>query len=551
MFNDAVLRWMNDLSARGIFITDAELNVRAWNQWLEARTGRSAAEVVGRSLLELYPDLVERGLDRQYRDALTGQVMFLSYRLHRYLLPITAEGDGASLGLMQQSARIGPLVEDDRVIGTITVIDDVTERIAREEQLVRLLAREQSARRDAEAANRMKDEFLATVSHELRTPLNAIAGWIQIIRKKNIEPEFLAHGLDVIERNVKMQTKIIEDILDVSRIITGKLNLTVTPVDLVPIIGAALDSVQLAAEAKGIEIKWSVDSKTGPVSGDPSRLQQVVWNLVSNAIKFTPAGGIVEVRLARVGSQAEIRVSDNGKGISGEFLPYVFERFRQADSTSARQHSGLGLGLAIVRHLVEMHGGTIQAESAGEGLGATFTVRLPLITIQKSKAVAESAHRAQGDGGEPATGNMGETPLNNMPRLDGLRALVVDDELDAREMLRVLLVHFGAEVKTSGSAQEALSALESWGPDVLISDVGMPDQDGYSLIYQVREREPERGGQIPAIALTGYSAEHDRAKLIEAGYHIHMSKPVEADQLVEAILSLTGKAGKSHYNSAE
>jgi signal transduction histidine kinase len=522
MLNEAALRWMNDLSAQGIFMTDAGLTIRAWNNWLETHSGRTAAEMIGRNLLDAYPDLVERGLDKYYNDVLEGQVRLLSQRLHSYLLPMTPQDDEAPFTMMQQSARIAPLVEDDRVIGTITVIDDVTERIAREEQLVRLLNREQAARKEAVMANRAKDEFLATVSHELRTPLNAISGWIDIIRKKDVEPELLAHGMEVVERNVRMQTKIVEDILDVSRIITGKLSLSILPVDLAPIVAAALDAVRPAADAKEIQLRCAVDSNTVLVSGDPNRLQQIVWNLVSNAIKFTPKRGEVDVQLARVGSQAEIKVSDNGKGISAEFLPYVFERFRQADSTSARQHSGLGLGLAIVRHLVEMHGGTVQAESKGEGQGATFIVRLPVVILRDAKTIPLSEDEATGDGADSVV-NEGDAAMDNISRLSGIRALVVEDEPDAREMLVVMLARFGAEVKSSASAQEALKTLEQWKPDVLVSDVGMPDEDGYSLIHQIRALGPARGGQTPAIALTGYSRPEDRSRLLAAGYHVHLS----------------------------
>ncbi|HVG20951.1 MAG TPA: HAMP domain-containing sensor histidine kinase, partial [Blastocatellia bacterium] len=346
MLNEAALRWMNDLSAQGILMTDADLIVRGWNNWLETRSGRGAAEMIGRSLFEAYPDLVERRLDRYYRNALAGQVEILSQALHHYLLPMPPQSGEGSFSQMQQSARIAPLIDGDLIIGTITVIDDVTERIAREEQLVQLLKREQAARKEAEAANRTKDEFLATVSHELRTPLNAIAGWVQIINRPGVNPNFLAQGLETIERNVNMQTKIVEDILDVSRIITGKLQLEVATIDLKQVVESALDSVRLAADAKRIQLRLTLDPDAGTMSGDPNRLQQVVWNLVSNAIKFTPAGGAVTISLSRVDSLVEIRVSDTGKGISSEFLPFVFERFRQADNTSKRQHSGLGLGLA-------------------------------------------------------------------------------------------------------------------------------------------------------------------------------------------------------------
>ena len=551
MLNEAALRWMNDLSAQGIFITDADLKVRVWNHWLEVHSGRRAADMIGQSLLEAYPELVERGLNKYYEDALAGQVRLLSHRLHGHLLPMASPEGDASYPLMQQSARIAPLIEGDRIIGTITVIDDVTERTAREVQLERLLTRERTARKEAETANRAKDEFLATVSHELRTPLNAISGWVQILRKKEGDREFFEHGLGVLERNVRIQTKIIEDILDVSRIITGKLSLTVTTVNLAPIIDAALDAMRLAAEAKGIQIRRSLDNDAGPVSGDASRLQQVIWNLVSNAIKFTPKGGTVDVRLSRVESQAEIRVSDDGSGISAEFLPFVFERFRQADSTSARQHSGLGLGLAIVRHLIEMHGGTVQAWSEGEGKGSTFIIRIPFMAVRDLEESAQQADLSTDNGEQAIPTKIGNTAVDNAARLSGVRILIVDDEADAREMLHIMLVQFGIEVKTSSSAQEALEILELWKPDILISDVGMPDEDGYSLIQQVRELERERGGQTPAIALTGYSRAEDRSQLLAAGYQVHLSKPVELASLLDAIMSLSGRAEKQFYSSVE
>jgi PAS domain S-box-containing protein len=549
MLNEAALRWMNDLSAQGIFMTDVELTVVGWNHWLEVHSGRTAAEMIGRNLLEAYPGLAERGLDKYYESALAGQVRLLSNRLHHYLLPMPPQDGETSFTLMQQSARIAPLIEDDRVIGTITVIDDVTERIEREQQLVRLLGREQAARKEAETANRAKDEFLATVSHELRTPLNAIAGWVQIMRKEDVDPKFMAHGLEVLERNAKMQTKIIEDILDVSRIITGKLSLSVTRVDLVPVIESALETVRLAADAKGIRLQATLDPDVGPVAGDSTRLQQIVWNLVSNAIKFTPQGGAVNIRLARVESQAEITVSDTGKGITGEFLPFVFDRFRQADSKSTRQHSGLGLGLAIVRHLMEMHGGTVAAASDGDGRGATFTLRLPIMAsraIEDSPPQTETELRVEAAKASFAGGN---NLADNNLRLNGLRVLIVDDEADSREMLEVILIHLGAEVKAADSAKQALGLLKDWDPDALISDVEMPHEDGYSLIHKVRALEPERGGRIPAIALTGYGRPEDRAQLLAAGYQVHLSKPVNLIHLVDAIANLTGRVQSAHYTS--
>ena len=551
MLNDAALRWMNDLSAQGIFMTDAELTIRWWNHWLEARSNRTSAEMLGRNLLDAYPDLVERGLDKYYKDALEGQIKVLSHRFHRYLLPMPPQGIETSFTVMQQSARIAPLIDDDRVIGTITVIDDVTERIAREDQLMRLLSQEQAARKEAEMANRSKDQFLATVSHELRTPLNAISGWIQLLIKKDVDQEFLAHGLEVVDRNVKMQTKIIEDILDVSRIITGKLSLSVTQVNLTPVIEAALDAVRLAADAKGIRLEWALDPDSGPVSGDPTRLQQIVWNLVSNAIKFTPRGGVVNVRLARVESQAEVVVSDTGKGISSDFLPFVFERFRQADSTSTRQHSGLGLGLAIVRHLVEMHGGTVSAASEGDGRGATFTLRLPIMAARRTGDTVPQSNNQQSSKDTKLVfadrGNLG----GDKAKLAERRVLIVDDEPDARELLEVILLQFGAEVKVATSVQQALEILERWKPDAIVSDVGMPDEDGYSLIQKVRMLELVRGGLTPAIALTGYGRPEDRLKLLAAGYQVHLSKPVEMRQLVDSIASLTNQGEKKRSTLVE
>jgi signal transduction histidine kinase/ActR/RegA family two-component response regulator len=544
MLNDAALRWMNDLSAQGIFMTDAELTIRWWNHWLEARSNRTSAEMIGRNLLDLYPDLVERGLDKYYKDALEGQIKLLSHRLHHYLLPMAPQGDETTFKMMQQSARIAPLVEGDRVIGTITVIDDVTERISRENQLMRLLSREQAARKEAEMANRAKDQFLATVSHELRTPLNAISGWVQLLIKKDVDQQFLAHGLEVVDRNVRMQTKIIEDILDVSRIITGKLSLSVTQVNLVSVIEAALDAVRLAADAKGIRLEWALDPDSGPVSGDPARLQQVVWNLISNAIKFTPRGGVVNVRLARVESQVEIMVSDTGKGISSDFLPFVFERFRQADTSSTRHHGGLGLGLAIVRHLVEMHGGTVSAASEGEGRGATFILRLPIKAVLRIEDTAPqgNSHRSSNDTEPVFTGRSNLS--DDKAKLAELRVLIVDDEADARELLEVILLQFGAEVKGATSVQQALEILECWKPDAIVSDVGMPIEDGYSLIQKIRMLEPARGGLTPAIALTGYGRPEESLQLLSAGYQIHLSKPVEMRKLIDSIADLTNK--KTH-----
>jgi signal transduction histidine kinase len=381
---------------------------------------------------------------------------------------------------------------------------------------------------EARESNRAKDDFLATLSHELRTPLTAMLGWIRMLRSGHLDAPTAARALEVIDRNTKLQAQLIEDLLDVSRIITGKLDLDFRSVDLVGVIEAAIDAVGQGADAKSIRLAKTFDRTAGVVSGDPARLQQVVWNLLSNAIKFTPKGGRVDVRLDRAASYVRIRVIDTGKGISAEFLPHIFGRFRQADSTTTRAHGGLGLGLAIVHHLVELHHGTVQAESAGEDEGATFTVMLPLLTLREAGDVA-SRRRA---GGSAAMAP---------PRLDGARVLVVDDEADTREVLTTILGGSGAEVTSVGSTGDALDALARARPDVLVSDIAMPDEDGYALIRQVRALEADGGGRIPAVALTAHARPEDRTQVMTAGYQVHLPKPVEPSTLVEAVARLLGR----------
>ena len=535
-WKEAALQWFDDLAAQGILMTDAELNIRGWNQWLESHSGRSQSEMLGRNLFEMYPDLVERRLDQCFTDALAGRVCIISQRLHGYLLPMPPDSPG-SFSSMQQSARVAPLAADGRVLGTISVIEDVTERVERENRLVQLLASEKAARAEAEAANRAKDEFLAIVSHELRTPLNAISGWAQILRNsKSSVPT--SHALEAIERNAKAQAKLIEDILDASRIITGKLRLDVRAVDLISVIESAIETVRPAADARSIQIDSLLDPMASFVSGDPTRLQQIIWNLLSNAIKFTTGPGRVEVRLRQVDRQAEIAVKDSGQGISPEFLPFVFERFRQADAASTRRHGGLGLGLAIVRHLTELHGGTVHAESEGPGRGAIFTLRLPLLAVQR-----RSHHQNQDSAVDPATdGHSGDGVIPGPHRpLEGLRVLVVDDEADAREMLYAMFKQNGAEARAASTSREALEIVSQWAPEVLVSDVGMPDEDGYFLISKIRALDPERGGRIPAVALTGYASAEDRLRLLSAGYQIHATKPVELDALLRAVAGCVGR----------
>ena len=407
--------------------------------------------------------------------------------------------------------------------GTATEIEDQKQL---EQQRELLLQQEQVAREEAERANRIKDEFLAVLSHELRSPLNPILGWSRLLQTRKFDAARTTEALATIERNAKLQAELIEDLLDVSRILQGKLSLNVTPVALTSTIEAAMETVRLAAEAKSIQIYTRLEPEVGVVSGDASRLQQVVWNLLSNAIKFTPQGGRVDIRLERIGSQAQITVSDTGKGIQADFLPYVFDYFRQADATTTRKFGGLGLGLAIVRHLVELHGGTVQADSPGVGQGATFTVRLPLLLsqLQSDRCLDQS---------EPSLD------------LNEVEILVVDDDTDAREFVTFLLEQYGARVRAVSSAGEALTALTQSVPDVLLSDIGMPDVDGYMLMQQVRTLPPEQGGQIRAIALTAYAGEINYQQAIAAGFQSHISKPVEPAELVSVITSLAKRSCSS------
>ena len=409
---------------------------------------------------------------------------------------------------------------------------DITDRKLAESERDRLLESERHARAEAERASRIKDEFLAVVSHELRTPLNAIFGYAQLLRMGPQSPEETSQGLEVIERNARMQGQIIEDLLDMSRIVSGKIRLDVRRVDLPPVIDAAIETVRAAADAKGIGILPTLDPHAGPVSGDPGRLQQVVWNLLSNAIKFTPKGGRVRVLLQRVNSHVEILVSDNGAGIRPDFLPHVFERFRQAESPTTRRHGGLGLGLSIARSLVEAHGGTVRVESEGEGRGATFAVTLPLSPVRATPEDDDRVH---------PTAVSGAGPSKDGPSLNGVRVLVVDDEPDGRALVRRILEGCGAEVLAAGSAREALELLDGQRVDVLLSDIGMPDEDGHTLLRKLRARGTADGAQVPAAALTAFARTEDRTRALLAGFQTHLAKPVEARELIATVASLAGR----------
>jgi PAS domain S-box-containing protein len=411
----------------------------------------------------------------------------------------------------------------------VSIKRDITTRKKTEERLAQLLVRERTARADAEKANRLKDEFLATLSHELRTPLNAVIGWSRILKAGRLDNESSVHAIEVIERNAWSQKQIIEDILDVSRVITGKLQLHLGPVDLIAVVNAALDAVRPALEAKDIRIETQFQESLKVIAGDVDRLQQVVWNLLSNASKFTPVGGTVSIRIGQDESNVQIEVRDTGPGIAADFLPHVFERFRQADGSTTRTHGGLGLGLAIVRHLVELHGGMIAAENETAGTGAVFTVRLPLPSSELSLERVPAATRVD----QKVT----EVDLKDV------RILVVEDELDALDLLMIDLTAHGAKVRGAASAAEALELLRAEQFDLLISDIGMADTDGYNLIKQVRRQEIGHREHIPSIALTAYARTQDRIRALTAGYNTHVAKPVEIKELVTVVKCLIGKIG--------
>lgn len=425
---------------------------------------------------------------------------------------------------------IGRIVEWDaegkplRMLGTHT---DIHDRKEIEAERARLLAREQAARQQAESASRMKDEFLAIVSHELRSPLNGILGWSRLLRSRQLDPGTTEKALASIERNAQAQTQLIEDLLDISRIIRGTVRLTLRPVGLIPIVQASLDTIRPTAEAKSIHLVSHLDPNAGLVSGDSDRLQQIIWNLLSNAVKFTPNGGQVDIRLYRVDHHVRIAVTDTGKGISPEFLPHVFDRFRQADATTTRHQGGLGLGLAIVRSLVELHGGTIWVESPGEGLGATFTLELPLLSD-----------------GQASNGSFIPAASGHPTSLEHVRVLVVDDETDTREFLAIALEQFGAAVTTAASAAEAFARFQQDPPDILLSDIGMPEEDGYSLIQRIRALPPELGGQVPAAALTAYVRGDDRLEALQAGFQLHVPKPIEPLRLLQVVSQLRLQLGQ-------
>ena len=507
-----------------IFMMDPDGTIISWNEGVERNLGFMESEFIGQhgKLIFTPEDIAAEAADQEFKTAREqGRAQDERWHLRK---------DGSRFF----ASGILTSMRNDRgqLLGFAKIMRDITDRKRAEEERLQLLASEQAARAEAENANRLKDEFLATLSHELRTPLMAILGWSEILQAGRYDPQELEQGLATIARNAKAQAQLIEDLLDVSRIISGKLRLDVHTVELTPVIEAALESVQTAADAKGIQLSKDLDAAAGPVSADAGRLQQVIWNLLSNAIKFTPRSGRVEVRLARVNTHVEITVSDTGQGIDTEFLPYVFERFRQADASTRRPHAGLGLGLAIVRHLSELHGGSVHAESAGLGQGAAFTVRLPMATASPVPAIQPSETPTDEDRDSDCT-----------PNLAGLSVLVVDDEPDARELLRRVLQQCDALVHVAGSAAEGLRLFEKHRPDMLISDIGMPGEDGYDLIRQIRAHEGGGNPRMPAVALTAFARSEDRRRAMLAGFQVHMPKPVMPSELIAVVASLAGRTG--------
>ena len=502
------------------------------NQWNQV-SEQGAQEILNWGWLEvLHPDDREQ-TKRLWQEALQNKSAYSTeFRV------LTREGEYrwfavSGVPLFDDEGNVREWIGANTDIHAKRLAED--ERRQAEEDRERLFRSEQSARQAAENANRLKDEFLATLSHELRTPLNAILGWSQILRNRSLEREETEKALATIERNARAQNKLIEDLLDVSRIITGKLRLNMRPVDLSTVIMAAVEAARPAAEAKTIRLQILLDPQAGLISGDPDRLQQIVWNLLSNAIKFTPKEGRVQVRLERVNSHLEVVVSDTGKGIEAMFLPHVFDRFRQADQTPTRAYGGLGLGLAIVRQLVELHGGHVSAASAGEGQGSAFTVSLPFLPFrntEQDKTESRVHPRAATD-----------KQLDCPRELEKLCVLVVDDERDARELIQAVLTECGAEVTLATSVAEAIERLKQKSFNVLITDIGMPEEDGYTMIRKLRALSGEQG-KIPAVALTAYARAEDRVQALRSGFQMHIAKPIEPAELVAVVANMAGRATK-------
>lgn len=506
--------------------------VTYWNAAAERLFGFTAAEMTGQSILRIIP----HELQGEEVDILAK--LRRGEHIERYETTRLRK-DGQKLDI---SLTISPIRDaSGTIIGAAKIAHDITARrraerelAEREAQLSKLAAErefflqsERAARAEAERLSYVKDEFLATLSHELRTPLNAIQGWATLLSERTWTPEEYRRGLETIERNVRIQAQIVNDLLDMSRIVSGKIHLEVRPIYLHEVVNNSIDAVRQTAAAKEIRLQPILDTSIGLVRGDPNRLQQVLWNLLTNAIKFTPKGGRVQVVLERVNSHAEICVEDNGIGIDPQFLPHVFDRFRQADSGITRRFGGLGLGLSIVKNLIELHGGSVRVKSPGPNQGSSFIIGLP-ISLVRSDHMADTPTPSDADSAEAV----------ELPRLDEIRVLVVDDEEDGRQLIARILENRGAQVVCVSSAQAAIQALTAGHFDVLLSDIGMPDMDGYQLIRKVKQLDDSRAGPIPAIAITAYARTEERQRSLLSGFHMHLAKPVEARELVASIAGL-------------
>ena len=510
----AMLRWVEDHTAGGVFTTDTELRILSWNRWLMTNSGIAADDVVGRHLFDAVPSLRERGFDGYYHEALDGQVKVLSHTLHRHVVPcVRPDGE-----LMPQSGRITPLLDGDKVIGTVTTITDVADRLTTEQQLRSQIAVAEEARSQAEAASRAKDEFLATLSHEIRTPLSAVLGWVHLLKVRDPDLATVKRAVEVIERNAQSQLTLISDMLDMARISSGKLRLELADVNITGVVSAAIDAVRPAADVKRVRLVADLPGLQPTVRGDADRLQQIVWNLLTNAVKFTGEGGLVVVSLRSDATGIHLNIADTGQGIDGKFLSQVFERFKQADTSAARRAGGLGLGLALVKDLVTMHGGTVTAESPGAGLGATFSVHLPAPPTAGAPAVNPSAT-------QPVTAT-----------LEGVSVLIVEDDADARDIAARTIADAGGEAFVVATAMDALAALAANGRRLhaLVSDIGLPGTDGYSLLEAIRELPSERA-QIPAVAVTAYASPADAQRALQSGFAAHISKPYVPAALVAAV----------------
>jgi PAS domain S-box-containing protein len=494
--------------------------VTSWNRGAHEMFGYSAAEAVGQHITLIIPPELHAEEDRVLARLRRGEKI-------DHFETMRQTKDGRRLNV---SLTVSPIRDSHgRIIGASKVARDITARKRADEEREKLMAREEAARRTAEEANRLKDDFLATVSHELRNPLNAIVGWAGLLLSNKLDKEKRAAAVEAILRGAQAQDQIISDLLDGARILNGRLRLDIRPLQLVKVLQRAIETMRPAIEAKQIRLQTVLDPAASSLAGDPTRLQQVFWNLLSNAVKFTSINGHIRIVLQRINSHVEIVVSDTGIGIEPQLLPYVFDRFRQGDSGTNRRNSGLGLGLAIVRNLVELHGGTVRAESQGLGQGASFTVRLPTLV----------ALTGSGQEGSFAPEDEEIIPPDGRPLLQNLRVLVVDDEAGAREVASTILTQAQAEIRTAESASQALEIMDQWQPDVLVADIGMPGEDGYELIRRVRARSPENGGAVPAAALTAYARTQDRLRVLSEGYQTHVPKPIRPAELIMVVASLT------------